>query len=253
LAQLIAADATAAGTRLDQIVTFNAPAIAADFAELFQPARADRVIHYITNGDPVSMAGEQFLTGVWRRATFDDLDLGNNHVLPVLNNRIVIGQPDPTPDLVRLRPTDLMFEEEFPTVDWLNHPFYFHTDQDYFLVVAAMQLVTESVESLQPFSDLPSQLMFRSTVEAKRREIGAVWHDIQSEVTHVIDSLNCDSGDSQVTIPEIRVDLRGVLTIQATQRRRAGLAAIALRNCWIWASMVDLTVTTWWPRAMWAC
>ncbi len=212
LSQLMAAQYTGQGGQLDQVVTFNAPAINADYAEMFDAQLAGRVVHYITNGDPVSMAGEKFIDGGWRRATFSDLNLANNHVLPVLAQQTFVGADRLT---IRRRPADTVFEA-FDDTRWLSHPLYFHTDADYFAALAGGYLLTTTVDALKPFSHIPPALLFRSTTEAQRQTVGQVWHTIQNQINTVIDSVTCNNPDVSFAVPDVSLNVLGLLKIEAT-------------------------------------
>jgi hypothetical protein len=215
LTQLIAADYTSLGNRLGQVVTFNAPAISQDYADQFIPQYVDRVMHHITNGDPVSMAGDAFLPGAWRRYDFSDLNLANNHVLPVLSERVFIDKPDPEPDLVRLRPEDLTFED-YATTEWLSSPFYFHTDLDYFFWLAVGQQVADAVLPQPAAFIVPKALLFRSTAELGRQLIGGFWHTLNDTVQQTIATVTCQSPDARVELPDIELNLVDLLHIRAT-------------------------------------
>lgn len=62
-AQMFAAWATHAGIEIGRVETFNSPGIAQQDADVFRPDLAERVIHHVSQGDMVSLAGEVFLTG----------------------------------------------------------------------------------------------------------------------------------------------------------------------------------------------
>ena len=211
LTQLIASQYTENGGEIDKVITFNSPAINQDYAQAFRPDRVDEVTHYITNGDPVSMAGEQFIEGKWVRATFSAINLITNHTHPVVVPFTFAG------DATRNRPSDTEFEF-YETTDWLSDPYYFHTDLDYLTWVTAAYAVTNSFESLRPYRHLPASLLFRSTTEAQRQTIGQVWHDIQSPVLTLLGSSGapCRPDLEPITVADIDFNLLGLLEVEAT-------------------------------------
>ncbi|GEM_PF-1968895 len=213
LTQLIAAGYTAQGGRVDQVVSFNSPGISAAAADSFDPTKAERVMHYVTNGDPVSMAGDRFIAGAWRRSNFNDLNLLHNHTLPVLVDSISIDNPATPAFEVKQRPGDLVFVD-YPDVTWLNDPFYYHTDPDYFVWMAAGELLVTSVPDLQQFADLPPALLFRSTVEQKRQEIGNGIQTMLARVDAIIAEIQA-SPDKRVRVPDVSFDLFGLLSVKA--------------------------------------
>jgi len=62
-AQIFASWATEAGYRIGDVYTFNSPGIAAADAGAFNAALAGEVKHFISSGDVVSMAGDQYVAG----------------------------------------------------------------------------------------------------------------------------------------------------------------------------------------------
>ncbi|MCA9139222.1 MAG: hypothetical protein KDB00_20755, partial [Planctomycetales bacterium] len=147
LTQLVASAYTAANGKLGQIVTFNAPAINETPADAFVSSNAQRVMHYITDGDPVSLAGYKFIEGAWRRSYFSDLNIAHNHQFPVLVDYSIADDPS-TPGLDRrFRAPDIAFEE-YADTSILNDPLFHHTDSDYFFWLAAAQALTSSDDDL---------------------------------------------------------------------------------------------------------
>lgn len=216
LTQLVAAGYTATGKELGQIVTFNAPAIGQTAADMFNPLLASRVMHYVTNGDPVSLAGEAFLSGEWRRSDFDDILILHNHQYPVLLDFTIVDDPA-TPEIEkRFRPSDLTFKD-YPDTSWLSDPLYFHTDLDYFFWLAAAQIVTDTTAELQAYADIPGRLIFRSTTESERQRVGEAIERWQTEIDAIIDTLTCEATGSQINGPDFDLHLLGILEIQATE------------------------------------
>lgn len=215
LTQLIAAAYTDLGKPLGQVVTFNAPAISAAMADKFEPSLAERVMHYVTNGDPVSLAGEQFITGNWRRSTFSDLRIDHNHTLPVLVPFVSTDDPATSGFEIKERPDGITVEDDLP-LDWLNSPFYFHTDADYLLALAAGTFLTRTVPALQSFSDIPPALLFRTTTEAQRVRIGNAIVQVQNAIDAVIDTLTLNTPGLSIAFPDLELNFFDQLTVQAT-------------------------------------
>ena len=216
LTQLIASQFTAQGGRLDEIVTFNSPGISSQYADLFKPQSASSVTHYVTNGDPVSMAGEKFVAGKWHRATFNDLNLVNNHSLPVLANKIRGNITGGSVEWLT-RPTSIQFKD-YEDVNWLNSPWYFHTDIDYFLWLAGAYTATQILPDLKSLDRVPAALvLFRNTTESLRKDVGKVWHTIQSAVEPIVAGL--DLSEAEAYVPNVTFNVAGILDVKATQLR----------------------------------
>ncbi len=228
LAQLVASEYTRQASEnlsetlfLDELITFNSPAVARRYADQF---RSDfvrgGVMHYITNGDPVSMAGEAFLKGFWRRYSFSDINIVHNHTHPVLVEKTTAildnGETDE-----RLRAPDVVMDR-FDTTQSLNSPFYFHTDPDYFLTLGALQILIGNIPGLE---GIPGSLLFRVTAEANRRKVGQLWHDAQDQVDQIVSTLTCSDPTAQVTLPDFDLTVAGLLDLRAS-----GLSARCLAN-----------------------
>lgn len=213
LTQLIAANYTAQGGMLDQVVTFNSPAIGAETADLFRPENVERVRHYVTNGDPVSLAGDKFIAGDWVRSDFSDLFLPDNHSLPVVADYVSIDNPATQEFEIRVRPDDITYEADLG-LDWLNDPYYYHTDTDYFLWLAGGAILTNSVESLRQYNDVPPALLFRSTTEDLRQRVGEAIAPLQTAIDTIINTLTLT--EVRAEVPDISLNLLNLLTINAT-------------------------------------
>ncbi len=216
LTQLLAAAYTADDKELAQVVSFNAPGISEQRAGLFDSGKVERVMHYITNGDPVSLAGDAFIEGRWRRSDFEDLLILHNHQFPVLVDFTIADDPEAAEVERRLRSESLTFTD-YEDTSWLNHPFYFHTDSDYFFWLAAAQTIVSVTPPLQQFSDIPGRLIFRSTTEAERQRVGEAILELQEEIDETIDTFTCQSPNSTVTAPDFDIDLLNILQVQATE------------------------------------
>lgn len=212
LTQLMAARYTGDGGALAHINTFNAPGINADYAAMFNAELADQVLHFVTNGDPVSMAGDAFLSGNWVRATFSAINLATNHTHPIVAPFTFIGQ---TRTEKRDRPQDTTLDF-FDNTDWLNSPLFFHDDVDYLTWLSVMYAVANASDTLRPYRHLPASLLFRSTTEAQRQVIGQVWHDFQTPVLAAIGPTPCDPEQVPFTLSDIEFSVLGLLDVEAT-------------------------------------
>jgi len=201
LAQLFAADWTSKGHAIGQVVTFNAPGISKAYAGKFVSGLAERVMHYVVSGDVVSLAGEAFIAGQYKLASFDDVNLLHKHLLPVL---VETAQGRERPD-----EKDLQFEAARST-DYLNDPLFMYCDSDYFTVLAAAQLATATVGTLKPYALLPSALLFRKTTEAARPLLGQGLNKILLGL-----HTDIDLATASVKLPDVQVKVGGVLTIEA--------------------------------------
>ena len=215
LTQLVAAAYTAAGGELAQVVTFNAPGISSDRAAAFIPANAERVMHYITNGDPVSLAGDAFIDGRWRRSNFDDLLILHNHQYPVLVDFTIADDPA-TIEVEKRRLSESLSFTDYEDTSWLNSPLYFHTDTDYFFWLAVIQGIVSTTPELADLRTLPGQLLFRSTTEAARQSVGHFIDEHREEIDEAIAVVTCDATDTTVSAADIHVTLLGLLEVQAT-------------------------------------
>jgi len=169
LTQWVAADYSSQGA-LGNIVTFNAPGISTSAANSFRGA--EKVTHYITSIDIVSMAGFRYISGQY-----------------VLSNQLLVPSSFPNPVDAHLHPVIIPKVEssgltkpanlKIDTVggtNALSSPFFTYLpDPDYF----AIQLIVASVPIIGPY--LANQLTFRSTTELNRQAIGELLYGIGLE------------------------------------------------------------------------
>lgn len=149
---------------LGEVVTFNSPGITSttDYS-----GNAEKITHYITAGDIVSMAGLSYLPGSYTLLSYfsgllTPLPVGpnNKHSVPVIAPSIFDGQS---------QPNNLSKKSELST-DWLSNPFFgYHQDPDYFAFRFA---VDKLVPYIGPY--VAATLRFRGTTEANRVLIGSV-------------------------------------------------------------------------------
>ncbi|MCO6458578.1 MAG: DUF2974 domain-containing protein [Pirellulaceae bacterium] len=203
LAQWFAADLTQrfaqdAG-RIGDVITFNAPGISREYADNFDSSRAGQVMHYITNGDIVSLAGRAFLPGRYTLASYSDPLLWKKHLRPVLASS-ASGRD-------RAQQVTLT---TFDTVDWLNSPLFTYPDADYLATLVAAQLATATLPAIQQFAFVPPMLAFRTTTETLRQEFGAAWHTIAHYVEQFL-----GQGSAQASLPnDLELNPHGLLTMR---------------------------------------
>ncbi|MTJ34847.1 Calx-beta domain-containing protein [Dolichospermum sp. UHCC 0260] len=155
LTQWIASDYSAQGS-LGDIVTFNSPGIAVTEANNFKGA--DKVTHYITSTDVVSMAGFRYIAGQYKLSnetfsTFNQIPVVGPHTHPV-----IIGRTYRTGDDKPSLPPPLN-----DSVNSLNSPlFTYLPDPDYFIFL----LVVSKIPYLGPA--LAQALKNRATAELSR-------------------------------------------------------------------------------------
>ncbi|MEZ6098895.1 MAG: dockerin type I domain-containing protein [Pirellulaceae bacterium] len=206
LAQFFTAYYTSIGGQVSELVTFNSPGITKTDANLFRPEGIKRVMHYIINGDVVSMAGDTYLPGSYKSVEFRDWNLLNKHLLPVI---IDSYNNDVSP---RLRPADRVISAAART-DWLSDPFYFHTDLDYLGWLSALYVGARTAMGEDSLgAKIPAWLLFRTTAEEKRQEIGRAIHTIAGLVNP-----GSHNAVIQLSVPELDLRLSDALDITAKE------------------------------------
>ena len=148
---------------LGEVVTFNSPGITSVSR---YSGNAEKISHYITAGDIVSMAGLSYLPGSYTLSSYKSgfrtpLPFGpnNKHSVPVIAPKIFGGQS---------QPDNLSKKSELST-DWLRNPFFgYHQDPDYF----AFRFLVGRIPGIGPF--VASALRYRGTAESNRVLIGSV-------------------------------------------------------------------------------
>jgi hypothetical protein len=166
LTQWIAADYSAQGT-LGEIVTFNSPGISVLGANSF--VGAEKVTHYITSTDVVSMAGFQYVPGRYilsdeSFSTFNQIPIVGVHGHPVITDRIDRYDSNKPSNLEQI---------SFESVDGLNSPlFTYLPDPDYFIFL----LVVSRIPALGSYA--ATALKYRGTTEAARTILGETLYTI---------------------------------------------------------------------------
>ena len=183
LAQEFAADFTAQGNRVGNIITFNSPGIASFYSSEFVSQNAKNVTNYIISGDIVSLAGISYLPGEYRLVSFHDLNLLNKHI------------PMPDEQLTSIGASVSQ------STSYLSSPSFHYEDADYFaflLAVAALEpmlavaLFTRAgVESLRAYPESllePTLLMAESAIgefTSKVKSVAQQWgSDVWNNVSH---------------------------------------------------------------------
>jgi uncharacterized repeat protein (TIGR01451 family) len=152
---------------LGDVVTFNAPGISRAGANKFNAGNAERVTHYVTSTDIVSLAGNKFISGQYVLSNetfslFSQIPIYGVHTHPVIVPTIIDGSDRP----------DLSQTAE-PSVSYLNNFFFTYLpDPDYFAFLVAVA----QVPVLGP--TVARSLIFRGTAEAARKTIGAAIYTI---------------------------------------------------------------------------
>ncbi len=215
LTQLFAADFTKQGNKLGDVVTFNSPGIGQSFVNEFKPANAQTVNQYVVSGDVVSLAGEAFLPGKFQLLDFFNLNPVNNHTLPVLTQEVNYNNPTSdkkladgtSPNSVRRDDTKTVFKSD--SVDWLNNPFFTYVEPEYLSLVAGGLELTQKIPQLKQFEFIPPLLLFRTTVEGSRKEIG-------KGLKQIVDAFKDPLAAVKVPLPDKKFNLLGLIDIQAT-------------------------------------
>ncbi|WP_413176352.1 Calx-beta domain-containing protein [Anabaena azotica] len=139
-----------------ETVTFNSPGIAYSMVDLFENngGHSENVTHYIVNGDPVSLAGLEYLPGKFSLLSFSERNILENHLRSGL--------------LDSGRGGSVNFSQKwFSSVDDLNSLLFYHQDPDYF----AFQLALAALP-VPGAAALSAALTFRGTTESFRINTG---------------------------------------------------------------------------------
>ena len=168
LAQWFAADFTSQGGKLAEVETFNSPGIAKSTsssvkvaASMFKSANCGYVKHHITNGDIVSMFGDEFINGTVYLYTVADISVIGKH-------------------MTALDPKSL---SKTITSAALSSSF-FHYDGEFLNTIASLSNVNPALTGFAPL------LFFRCTAEGARSAIGKFTVDklpvISSNSVHIV-------------------------------------------------------------------
>ncbi|WP_017651866.1 Calx-beta domain-containing protein [Fortiea contorta] len=153
LTQWVASAYSSVG-KLGDIVTFNAPGISRAGADSFNFEQVERVTHYISAIDVVSLSGEKFIAGEYILSDYlSGPNINFEHLHPVIIPEIAGSGLFKPESLSQSSPL---------SVDQLNDPrFTYLPDPDYFvfLLIVANNVSPVSAE----------QLKFRGTVESLRQ------------------------------------------------------------------------------------
>jgi probable HAF family extracellular repeat protein len=215
VAQWLAADVTARGRRINDVVTFNSPGISHAVpsegdqevgSDSFRPELAGQVTHYITNGDVVSMVGEAFIDGDYILASFNSPNRLNPKKL-VLDKHMRPVEAEVTRNDHKVPGTTL--SEPRPIAE-LNSPWFMYRDIDYFVGLATAQIATAATGS-SGLAAIPAALLFRQTAEEKRRQIA----EGLEKLVDVMDTRK-EATRVQVHLPDVELRLLGLLDVQTT-------------------------------------
>jgi uncharacterized repeat protein (TIGR01451 family) len=180
LTQWVAADYSSQG-ELGKIVTFNSPGISPQGADRFNTSSADKVTHYVSSIDVVSLAGSKFIPGEYILSNYSS---GAN-VIFEHTHPVIIPKTERTGDL---KPASLL-QNPAASVNELNDFFFTYLpDPDYF----AFQLIVAGVGNLVTPGlgfYLAKQLTFRGTTELNRQAIGQVIYGIDYAIEFAKDTI----------------------------------------------------------------
>lgn len=215
LTQLFAADFTNRGGKLGEVVTFNSPGINRNLVNDFKPQNVSNVNHYIVSGDIVSLAGEAYVPGKFNLLDFFEVNPLNNHLLPVLTQEVNYDKvtsekklaDGKSPNSVRRDDTKTVFKSD--SVDWLNNPFFTYVEPEYLSLVAGGLELTQKIPQLKQFEFIPPLLLFRTTIEGSRKEIGKGLNEIVNAFKNPL--------TAKVSLPDKKFNLLGLIDIQATR------------------------------------
>ena len=177
IAQAFAAELTKDNRIIGDVVTFNSPGISTAEANKFNPANAGSVTHYIVTGDVVSLAGEKFISGNYKLASYqgspnDPKGLIDNHLNPILTDRVEYNGNElvKNPGEVKNKLVTTTISNSSST-DYLNSPFFTYLDSKYLTIVSELTAASALIPGVP---QLAPALLFRSTLEPVRKTIGAV-------------------------------------------------------------------------------
>jgi Ca2+-binding RTX toxin-like protein len=173
LAQRIAADYTAKGKKMGQVITFNSPGINYVNVATFRPENIEGITHYVVVGDLVSLAGQAFLPGNVVLLNWSDVDTNPAVGLNLLKKHGGIDRLDPD----RISTDEkggIGIETIYTSSLTLSDPFftyYAYGNADW---LAFNTLLISPL--LLPFGGGPLSvaLSTRATVEISREVIGSV-------------------------------------------------------------------------------
>ena len=196
LAQWFAADYTALSDNksIGEVVTFNSPGISKEYARKFKPGEAESVRHYITAGDVVSLAGEEFIQGVYTVANWpetDSFDPTKRHTVAVIVDEIKTPKSGGV-IAAKSKPAGLVLEPSKGSAR-LSSPWFFYDSREYLLYLAK----TGDYPDLKPLSSL---LFCRKTVESARKTLGK---NISDRISFRVREL--DPSFNSIIIPKIPI------------------------------------------------
>ncbi len=155
LAQGIAADYTKNGGNIGEVVTFSSPGINVDQVDDFQVENAGEVTHYVTDGDPVVLAGRKYLPGEWWLTDMESV------INPFDRHQAMTLNPGNESNIVN--------QQKFDSTSELNSGLFGYSDCYYvqfqvFLGVAGSLLLSPVVGTT-----IAAGITYRETTEALRQ------------------------------------------------------------------------------------
>ncbi|GHT13683.1 hypothetical protein FACS1894170_09940 [Planctomycetales bacterium] len=186
LAQWFAADFTSRPENytLDKVMTFNSPGIARNrlngaevAASMFNANRVTNgVTHHITNGDIVSMFGDEYIAGKVYIHTLDETGIAPKDIISARHTGYL---------------KDMSSTKDPITAAELSSYFFHYDGKDYLATIASLSTANPALTPAAPL------LFFRGTAEGARSAIGKL----------VADKLVLTS--SSITIPSIKLGSAG--------------------------------------------
>ncbi len=182
LSQWVAARLTSDKRRIDEVVTFNSPGISNKtsphdnlvvYASDFVSTNATRVVHYVVNGDVVTLAGDAFIEGPVQTATYRTWNPFNKHSLPLMVPELEVVRSGRVS--TRRRPRNIEWKRDTSTTE-LNKSSYGFDDRDYKVWLLGLKVAVDSSCAAHPVSCLllpdVDALRQRGTVESWRDRMG---------------------------------------------------------------------------------
>lgn len=206
IAQYFASKITERGDKLGNIVTFNSPGISGKEAERFRPENAEEVMHYISSGDIVSLAGEEFIDGDYTLVKFLEFNPTSKHTLPFLTEEVGYQKSEK----IRKRPEKRDFSKPVP-VNFLNSSFFAYVDLDYFTWILGAIATTSETE----YEYIPPFLTFRNGVESLRKRLSEREFSTILATFDKVTPKETSLDDIPINVPEISFNFLNTINIQA--------------------------------------
>jgi uncharacterized repeat protein (TIGR01451 family) len=222
LAQYFATSSKDLRRKLGDVVTFNSPGVSIATVDKFNAGTGsiNRIKYYITNGDIVSLGGENFLPG-----QYEVLDITNNPIPGIglyINHVSPVLYPAFYSDGTKLDVKKILESDDN---SWLNSDFFTYIDPEFLSTIAGAQLATQAIPQLQVFQAIPPSLLLRGTIEKNRQAIGQDVEKISKEIQNLVDGkVSINLPNQNLTIPGLKIKAEE-LSINTN-----GLESLAIRG-----------------------